>query len=212
MSNENPRRGGMRAMFPTFVNEAWYPNFNKERDTLIERILQIKEEDTQGQQACEEKYQHGYTSFFSRDRLFDDPVFQKLIQFIYAVAHDYGSKQYWDLKNYEPVMTMLWCNINSQYSFHREHVHPYSQISGVFYLKCDESSPAINFKDPRVARWMVPPPVVGDRPENALHMKLPPEEGKTFMFPAWLEHGVEQNQTAVERISMSYNFEMRKRN
>jgi len=29
------------------------------------------------------------------------------------------------------------------------------------------------------------------------------------MFPSWLEHGVAQNQTETERISMSFNFEMR---
>ena len=60
-----------------------------------------------------------------------------------------------------------------------------------------------------MARWMMPPAADGNRAENTFHAKVAPEGGKLLMFPSWLEHGVAQNQTDAERISMSCNFEMR---
>ena len=108
-------------------------------------------------------------------------------------------------------MNALFANINPKHSFHPEHLHPYSHISGVFYVKSDANSPAIGFKDPRIARWMMPPAADGKRPENSFHAKLAPEPGKLFLFPSWLEHGVAQNQSDRERISMSFNFEMKQK-
>jgi hypothetical protein len=32
-----------------------------------------------------------------------------------------------------------------------------------------------------------------------------PEEGRMYVFPGWLEHGVDENQSARDRISISFN-------
>ncbi|MEQ8952573.1 MAG: TIGR02466 family protein [Gammaproteobacteria bacterium] len=201
----------LKVLFPTFINECRYPAMVEEKDGLVDRIYAIRDEDEVGRQFSAQQYPHGFTSYRSRDRLFNDPVFANLVKFLYDCAYDYGRKQHWDWDNFEPLMTQMWCNINSQYSYHGVHNHPYSQISGVIYIKVGENAPAITFRDPRLARWMVPPPAQQSRPENSLVATLPPEEGKTFMFPSWLEHGVAQNQTDVDRISMSYNFELRQK-
>ncbi len=55
----------------------------------------------------------------------------------------------------------------------------------------------------------MPPAADGSRPENTFNASVAPEAGKLLMFPSWLEHGVPQNTTDEERISMSFNFEMR---
>ena len=202
----------LRALFPTFLHEAWYPNFPNEKEQLIRRIREIREEDRAGREYSARHYPYGFTSFRSRDRLHADPAFRKLVDFMFQVALDYGRRQYWDLENFEPAMTQLWCNINSRYSYHRDHVHPYSQISGVFYIQCASGAAPISLKDPRPARWMVPAPLRENRAENALITTLPPEEGKLLMFPAWLDHGVAQQHEEADRISMSCNFELRRKN
>ncbi len=202
----------LRALFPTFLHEAWYPNFADEKEQLIRRIREIREEDQAGREYSAQHYPYGFTSFRSRDRLYTDPAFRNLVDFMFQVAYDYGHKQYWDLENFELAMTQLWCNINSRYNYHRDHVHPYSQISGVFYIQCESGAAPISLKDPRPARWMVPAPLRENRAENTLITTLPPEEGKLLMFPAWLDHGVSQQHEDTERISMSYNFELRQKN
>ena len=58
---------------------------------------------------------------------------------------------------------------------------------------------------------MMPPTADGARPENTFNAAVAPESGKLLMFPSWLEHGVGQNMDDMERISMSFNFEMRQK-
>jgi ectoine hydroxylase-related dioxygenase (phytanoyl-CoA dioxygenase family) len=31
------------------------------------------------------------------------------------------------------------------------------------------------------------------------------EEGRLYVFPGWLEHGVEENQSDADRVSLSFN-------
>ena len=199
----------LRVLFPTFLIETRYPHFSEERQQLVERVYAIRQEDDAGRQYSQQHYPNGYTSYQSRNQLFRDPVFTNLVKHIHECAIEYGKAQYWDLEHFELVMTQMFCNINSRNSYHRDHVHPYSQISGVIYLQCPPGTSSINFNDPRSARWMVPAPLSQNRPENTLVYTLPPEEGKLLLFPAWLEHGVAQNQADADRISMSFNFELR---
>jgi uncharacterized protein (TIGR02466 family) len=35
-----------------------------------------------------------------------------------------------------------------------------------------------------------------------------PEEGRMYVFPSWLEHGVEPNQSERDRISLSFNVQV----
>lgn len=209
-SNElSAGKPSLRVLFPTFLIEAHYPRFAEEKESLVKRVYAIREEDEAGRRYSEQHYPNGYTSFQSRDQLFHEPAFANLVRYLYECANEFGRQQYWDLNRFELVMTQLFCNINSRNSYHRDHVHPYSQVSGVIHLQCPPGTSNINFNDPRTARWMVPAPLSENRPENTLVYSLPPQEGKLLMFPSWLEHGVVQNRVEADRISMSYNFELR---
>ena len=35
--------------------------------------------------------------------------------------------------------------------------------------------------------------------------RMRPEEGRMYIFPGWLEHGVEPNQSTEDRVSISFN-------
>ena len=37
---------------------------------------------------------------------------------------------------------------------------------------------------------------------------IPPEAGTLIIFPSWLEHGVNQNLSDAERVSMSFNINL----
>ncbi len=213
MTNEQDKqkRDGLRILFPTLIYEAWYPEYEKEREKLISFNHRLREEDKEGQRKSAELYPYGFTSYYTRSDLFKAPELADLVNFLYRCAGNYAQQHRWDTQNFEPVINAFFANINSKYSFHAEHLHPYSHISGVFYVKTETNSPAISFKDPRIARWMMPPAADGNRPENTFHAKVAPEGGKLLMFPAWLEHGVGQNLIDEERISMSFNFEMRQK-
>ena len=203
------KKDGLRVLFPTLIYEAWYPAFEAEKEKLTAFNQDLRAGDKEGQAYSAEHYPNGFTSYFSRNDLYKLEELAALVTFLYRCAHSYASQHHWNLDDYEPVINSLWGNINPRNSFHAEHLHPYCHISGVFYVKFDPGSPAISFKDPRMGRWMMPPAADGNRPENTFQANVTPEAGKLLMFPSWLEHGVPQNQTDTDRISMPFNFEMR---
>lgn len=205
---DNQKKDGLRILFPTLIYEAWYSDFFSIQQQLIDFNLKLREADRQGRNESSKEYSTGFTSYFSRQDLYKLPELEPLVRFLQQCAGNYAQQHNWDTQNYSPVINSLWGNINSQYSFHAEHLHPYSHISGVFYVDTPAGSPPIRFKDPRVGRWMMPPAADGARPENSFNAAVAPESGKLLMFPSWLEHGVGQNMDDIERISMSFNFEM----
>jgi uncharacterized protein (TIGR02466 family) len=198
-------------MFPTFMGEARFPDFAEEKKSLLAHIEQLRKEDTEGVAISNRQYVRGYTSFFTRNTLFREPGFGRLATFIHEQAYYYSAKQFWDMNQSEPVMSSMWCNISNKESYHPLHLHPFSHISGVFYVSCQEDSGDIEFKDPRPGRWMVPPPIEQIRPENSMLIQIAPEEGKLLLFPSFLEHSVAQNHTDSQRISISFNFEIRQK-
>ena len=210
-SQNSQKKDGLRVLFPTLIYEAWIPGFDAEQQNLISFVRNLRDNDQEGQRLSALENPSGYTSYFTQSRLFTDAALESIVNFIHQTAENYAQLHHWDIQNYQPVINALFANINPKFSFHPEHLHPYSHISGVFYVKIGPDSPAISFKDPRMARWMMPPAADGSRPENAFHAPVKPEAGKLLMFPSWLEHSVPQNKSEEDRISMSFNFEMRPR-
>ncbi|PCJ27093.1 MAG: hypothetical protein COA96_04040 [SAR86 cluster bacterium] len=204
----NQKKEGLRVLFPTLIYEAWYQNYQAKKESLVSFNHKLRDEDTEGQRISAAQYPNGYTSYYSRTDLYKLPELAELVAFLYKCADNFAHQHHWDTQNFEPVINALFTNINSKFSGHAEHLHPYSHISGVFYVKSEVGSPAISFKDPRMGRWMMPPAADGNRAENTFHANILPDEGKLLMFPSWLEHGVPPNQLDSERISMSFNFEM----
>ena len=123
-------------MFPTLISESEYPHFAREKASLLECIYRIRDEDAEGREQSRSDYAMGYTSFFSRTDLYNLPEFQPLATFIYGKAIKYAEFQKWDLQNFELQLSTLWINVNPTHAHHAEHVHPFSHISGVFYVSC----------------------------------------------------------------------------
>lgn len=199
----------IHALFPTLIYEAWYPSYEETlKEKLISYAHKLQENDTEGQQICTEKYPNGYTSFYTRSTLFTDPLLADLVSFIQHCAMDFATEHHWDTKNFEPIIDALFVNINPKFCSQGDHMHPNTHMSGVFYVKSEIGSPPLSIKDPRLTRWMLPPEADTTRLENTFNAIVPAEAGKLLLFPAWLEHGIPQNRSDNERISMSFNFYM----
>jgi uncharacterized protein (TIGR02466 family) len=208
-NSDSQKKDGVRVLFPTLIYEAWYPSYETDKEKLISYVQKLQENDTEGQRISAQEYPSGYTSYYTRSNLFTDPLLADLVSFIHQCAGNFATQHHWDTKNFEPVINALFANINPKFSNHPDHMHPYSHISGVFYVKSEIGSPPLSFKDPRMGRWMMPPAADGTRAENTFHARIKAEAGKLLLFPSWLEHGVPQNKSDHERMSMSFNFEMR---
>ncbi len=104
------------------------------------------------------------------------------------------------------AMTGCWANVNAPSAKHSGHAHPNNFLSGVYYVQTGEGAATINFHDPRPQTGIVRPPVRELTADNADQVVIQIEEGTLLLFPAWLQHSVDENRSAAERISISFNI------
>ena len=109
------------------------------------------------------------------------------------------------------VIDNMWANVNGPGSYNLLHLHPSSCFSGVYYIKGNEKSGAIRFRNPNTPLEFVigPQHVQEHNGFNSASWKIFPEPGKLVIFPSWLLHDVAPNQDTADRISISFNSVMR---
>ena len=112
-----------------------------------------------------------------------------------------------------PVIDNMWANISPRYGFNRQHNHPGSLWSGVYYVQAPKDSGRLYFRDPRREAGMIQAQYEGDQRKREMWAEVfyEPIEGRIILFPAWLEHTVEPNLSkrqgvAGERISIAFNL------
>ncbi|MDO8908991.1 MAG: TIGR02466 family protein [Pseudohongiella sp.] len=112
-------------------------------------------------------------------------------------------------QNFKPNLTLqsqAWVNISPPGASNQVHFHPNCHFSGVYYVSLDAPEcGSIFFRDPRVASRMMTYPVDKATEFTASELRMRPEEGRMYVFPGWLEHGVEENLSSRDRVSISFN-------
>ena len=96
-----------------------------------------------------------------------------------------------------------WVNINNYGDFNYPHIHSGSTVSSVLYIKTEEKSGKIVFKNPAKTELF---PV---NPEHSMFYSnywINPTQGMFLVFPSYLEHMVEPNRSKSERISIATNL------
>jgi len=133
------------------------------------------------------------------------PQFKKLVDMLYECQRTVYQQEHYES---EPFLGNMWANINPPGGMNRAHQHPNSLWSGVYYIKAPKNCGDLKIDDPRASAAMF-------RPRQKAH-KLPqrlyrethyePIDGRCIMFPSWLMHCVDPNQSNDIRISVSFNF------
>lgn len=104
---------------------------------------------------------------------------------------------------FEVEISSAWIIINRNEAYNAKHYHPQSALSGVIYISADSGSGDIAF-------------IRGDLKEHyPIHtfdsnlfdneVTYRPEVGKLLVFPSWLYHYVNRNQSPETRISIAFN-------
>jgi len=100
----------------------------------------------------------------------------------------------------------IWFNINKYKDFNVQHTHPFSKISGVFYVKTPENSGNIVFINKTKIDNYLDNFIFEYNQHNSSTWSIKPEENELYFFPSWLNHFVEPNLSKKERISFSFNL------
>ena len=136
------------------------------------------------------------------------PEYKRLIDLLFEAQRTIYQQEHLDS---EPYLGNMWANINPPGAMNRAHMHPNSLWSGVYYVKALPNSGHLKVEDPRsIAAMSRPRQKEGPTPSRLWReTHFDPKPGRLIMFPAWLTHCVDPNNSNDIRISISFNFMQR---
>ena len=180
---------------PVYVKDIGTPEFNAQ---LEQNIINWSRQD-KGVQKTNVNGWHSPTDMHLK------PEYKMLVDLLHQAQHFIYNDE---LLDNEPFLGNMWANINPPGGYNRAHTHPNSLWSGVYYvkapinsghLKVEDPKPSINISRPRRKQGQLPKHLW-----NEVHFE--PIAGRLIMFPSWLNHCVDTNQSNDIRISVSFNF------
>jgi len=180
---------------PVYVKDVGTPEFNAQ---LEQNIINWSRQD-KGVQKTNVNGWHSPTDMHLK------PEYKMLVDLLHQAQHFIYNDE---LLDNEPFLGNMWANINPPGGYNRAHTHPNSLWSGVYYvkapinsghLKVEDPKPSINISRPRRKQGQLPKHLW-----NEVHFE--PIAGRLIMFPSWLNHCVDTNQSNDIRISVSFNF------
>ena len=142
--------------------------------------------------------------FQSEDLDLKEEIIQSLIKNIENYANIF-CKDVFKL-NKKLTLTNMWLNINYYKDYNISHVHNFSILSGVFYIKTLENSGNLIFKRNHALEYFIKDNLVEYTPYNSSTFTIPSKENTLYLFPSWYEHYVEPNLSKEERVSISFNL------
>ena len=146
-----------------------------------------------------------YKGWHSTTDMANKPEYQLLVNELFKMQQDIYEKEHLDR---QPKLGNMWANINPPEGMNQPHIHPNALFSGVYYVKSNPQAGRLKIYDPRPgAQINMPTRKPGDPGKDLWRdANIEPIPGRIIMFPAWLWHSVEPNQSDDIRISVSFNF------
>jgi uncharacterized protein (TIGR02466 family) len=180
---------------PVYIADIEHPTLNQE----LERDIVAWSKKDKGVVRTNVQGWHSHTT------MQDLPEYKKLVSMLYAAQKTIYDQEHLDS---EPVLGNMWANINPPGGMNRAHQHPNSLWSGVYYIKAPKNSGNLKIDDPRsVASMTRPRQKDGEKPARLYReTHYEPIAGRLIMFPSWLMHCVDPNESNDIRISVSFNF------
>ena len=135
----------------------------------------------------------------------EKPEFKRLVNALYEAQKKIYIEEHLES---EPFLGNMWANVNPPGGMNRAHQHPNSLWSGVYYIKATENSGDLKIDDPRNCASMIRPKQNQGKLPARLYREThyKPVTGRCIMFPSWLMHCVDPNESNDIRISVSFNF------
>jgi len=111
------------------------------------------------------------------------------------------------------TIATMWLNINYPHSSYEVHNHPRCCFASSFYVSVPKNSGNIVFyNNYEMENYMDNKWMTQFGTYNSSAWTLPVENNVFYVFPAWLKHRVENNNSKKNRISISINTRERSKN
>ena len=141
----------------------------------------------------------------SETNMHEKPEYKPLVDELFRMVHQIFKEEFLDKR---AVLGNMWANINYHGGYNKPHVHPNALFSGVYYVKTPPNCGSLICQDPRPGIQTCMPTRIEEKIPKHLwrDVHLQPQENRAIMFPAWLWHCVQPNESNDIRISVSFNF------
>ena len=194
----------MLCLFPSVVHELVVKDFENIQDGLVKYAYEENKKDFEGVL----KSNLGGWQSKPKYASFDNPLLD-LIRYNIN-EYFYGRRLVRD--GVELSVTDMWINITQAGGLNQVHCHPGSDLSGVFYLKTSPNCGNIEFLSPHQKDHEREIEMYSDDLKENLKTAygywVPSIEGKIVIFSSSLFHGVHQNRSSDDRISVSFNMKI----
>jgi len=188
--------------FPTPI---WWEDTELNNEPILDLCLKLKEQDPIGRKLSN---QGGWQSVDFLSGTYKEllPLENKIMQQANQCIRDYGYIE----DECEAFIGNLWVNINGKNHTNSVHIHDNSFISGVYYVKAQPGHGNINFYKNHSHDYIVAShaPIKNYTSISASAITYPPIPKRLMMFPGSLPHGVERNELDEDRISISFNVRL----
>ena len=116
------------------------------------------------------------------------------------IFQDYGIK-----KEFNVVIGNSWININTPGSYNEFHIHPNCVLAGVYYVSAPENSGNVVIHNNSIMQFINASYLDTNNKNTHPEVVYKPVTGKVIIFPSWLPHSVQPNNSKEDRISIAFN-------
>ena len=185
-------------LFPTIIYVKDLSNANELNPYLEKHIIEWSNRD-KGVSKTNVNGWHSQTDMNHKKE------YEPLIKELFQMQNEIIQEERLDIK---ARLGNMWANINPPGGYNNGHLHPNSLFSGAYYVKAQPNSGRLQIMDPRPGvQQFMPPRKKGKLPRELWRDSYyEPVPGRLILFPSWLWHKVEPNQSNDIRISVSFNF------
>ena len=188
--------------FSTPVWASKIENYKEINEEVYNYIKSLRELDNKGITKSNVKGWH------SKDFDLTNEIIKKFINLISPEINRVIKDMNWDIDKQRARITSIWAIINTGGASNSKHHHGNSSLSAAYYVRAPKNSGDIVFYDPRPAPVYSHP--ISDSPNslNCSVNSISPVEGGLVLFPSYLEHSVNANNSKEERIVISFNISL----
>ena len=197
----NQNKSDLNLIFPTPVWTSMIQDHKLANQKLYDYIKSLQNEDPKG------IYRSNINGWHSKNF---DLQNESVIFFLNSISSNLNkaiTDLGWDLNKNKMKITSMWSIINNKSSSNSRHMHSNNFISAAYYLKAPKNCGDIVFHDPREAKLIRKPITSEINNLNTEIINIEPKEGLLVLFPSYLHHSVNSNNSDDERIVISFNID-----
>ena len=196
------RNSELNLAFSTPIWTSIIPNFQELNEKLYKYIKELHSKNPDG--ITKSNLLGWHSEDFDLES--DEPKY--FINSISSCLNDAFLDMGWDLVNQKVNITSMWSVINKKNASNARHIHSNNYISAAYYVKAPKNCGDIKFHDPRSAKVIRTPITKKPNNLNLEVINITPQEGLLVLFPSYLHHSVDMNNSSVERVVISFNIDL----